>query len=386
MPQEFLIERVVDEEKQEIIIEEIPEWVKLLRGSIVNAEQLASALSIDIDKSRIREIIKKYPMRINSYYLSLIKEKDDPIWKQCIPDKRELMDMHGVEDPLCEETSSPIPGLIHRYPDRVLLLISNQCAMFCRFCTRKRKVGDPFKRITKEQIMKGIDYIKMHTEVKDVILSGGDPLLLRDNLIEFVLKELRKIPHLKIIRIGTRVPCTLPQRITPELCEILKKYHPLYINVHFNHPREITEEAKKACEMLADTGIPLGNQCVLLKGVNDKPEVMMELVQKLLEIRVKPYYIYQADLVKGTEHFKTKIKVGLDIIKSIRGFTSGMAVPHFVVDLPGGGGKVPLLPEYLIENKDGKITFTNYENKIFTYYDIEDYNDDRFVQKKLKNY
>ena len=343
-------------------------WKEIMKDSIVSAEQLAAICKCTINAQELNDIIKKYPMRINPYFLSLIKSKDDPIWKQCIPDRNELINSDVMsEDPLCEERDSPVSGLTHRYPDRVLLLVSNQCATYCRFCTRKRKVGDPFKRITKDQIMKGIEYIKEHKEIRDVLLSGGDPLLLSDSYIEWILKEVRAIPHVEIIRIGTRVPCTLPQRITPELCKILKKYHPLYINTHFNHPSEITEESKAACEMLSDAGIPLGNQSVLLKGINDDPAVMKELMHKLLMIRVKPYYIYQADLVKGTEHFRTKIKAGLDVIKALRGHTSGLAVPQYIIDAPGGGGKIPLLPEYVVSYSDSKIVLRNYADKEYTY-------------------
>jgi len=244
--------------------------------------------------------------------------------------------------------------------------------MYCRFCTRKRKVGDPFKRITKEQIMKGIVYIKEHNEVRDVILSGGDPLLLKDSTLEWILRELRRIKHLEIIRIGTRVPCTLPQRITPELCDMLRKYHPLYLNTHFNHPREVTEEAKKACAMLADVGIPLGCQTVLLRGVNDSPQVMKELMHKLLQIRVKPYYIYQCDLTRGVNHFRTRVDVGLEVICGLRGHTSGLAVPHYIIDTPGGGGKIPLLPEYVVSRSKTSIALRNYEGRVFEYPEPQD--------------
>ncbi len=348
-------------------IEKVEVWEELLKRSIVNEEQLDLICRGDINRDQIKEVIKKYPMRINPYYLSLIKKKEDAIWKQCIPDIRELEDPEGFEDPLCEERDSPVPGLTHRYPDRVLLLVCNQCAMYCRFCTRKRKVGDPFKRITKEQIMKGIEYIQQHPEIRDVLLSGGDPFLLSDSYLEWILKEIRKISHVEIIRIGTRVPCALPHRITPELCEMLKKYHPLYVNVHFAHPDEITELSAEACNMLANVGIPLSSQTVLLKGVNDDPEVMKALMQKLLQTRVRPYYIYQADMTKGINHFRTKIEKGIEIIKSIQGHTSGLAVPHFVIDSPGGGGKIPILPDYVVNRDDKKIVLKNYSGKTYTY-------------------
>jgi len=348
-------------------IEQVELWEELLKKSIVSEGQLDTICKGNIDKEKLKEVIKKYPMRINPYYLSLIKKKDDAIWKQCIPDVKELEDPEGFEDPLCEERDSPVPGLTHRYPDRVLFLVCNQCAMYCRFCTRKRKVGDPFKRITKGQILKGIEYIREHPEIRDVLLSGGDPFLLSDSYLEWILKELRKIPHVEIIRIGTRVPAALPHRITAELCNMLKKYHPLYVNVHFAHPDEITELSAQACGMLSDAGIPLSSQTVLLKGVNDDPAIMKGLMQRLLEIRVRPYYIYQADMTKGINHFRTKIEKGIGIIKAIQGWTSGLAVPHFVLDTPGGGGKIPLLPNYVIDRDDKKIVLKNYSGKTYTY-------------------
>lgn len=345
-------------------------WRELLKKSIVDSEELDSVCKGDVRKEIIAEVIKKYPMRINPYYLSLIKKKDDAIWKQCIPDEKELKDEKGMADPLCEERDSPVSGLVHRYPDRVLLMVSNNCTMYCRFCTRKRRVGDPFKRITKEQIMGGIQYIKFHPEVRDVILSGGDPFLLSDMYLEFILKELKNIPHVEVIRIDTRIPCALPQRVTPELCNMLKKYHPLYINTHFNHPNEITEESRKACEMLADAGIPLGNQTVLLKDVNDDSVVMKKLMQELLKIRVKPYYIYMPDLVKGTSHFRPKLEEGLEIIKALRGFTSGMAVPQLIIDGQGGKGKIPILPDYVVEKREDNVILKNYKGEVVEYPEV----------------
>ena len=353
-------------------LEKVEVWEEFLQRSITTVEQLDASCKGDIKKELLAKVTKKYPMRVNPYYLSLIRKRDDPIWKQCVADVKELEDDKGVPDPLCEERDSPVPGLVHRYPDRALLLVSNQCAMYCRFCTRKRKVGDPFKRITKEQIMLGIEYIRNHPEVRDVILSGGDPLLLSDSFLEFVLKAIRAIPHVEIIRIGTRVPCALPQRVTPKLCEMLKKYHPLYINVHFNHPHEITEESSKACGLLANAGIPLGNQSVLLKGVNDNPQVMKKLMQLLLKIRVKPYYIYMPDLVQGTTHFRPKLEKGLEIIHAIQGHTSGMAVPQLIIDAQDGKGKIPVLPEYLVKRNDNQVILRNYSGDLVEYTDCVD--------------
>lgn len=342
------------------------DWKKLLKNSL-SSVQVMNHLLTESEINEINEVITTYPMRINQYYFGLIKSKNDPIWKQCVPSIEELDDIEGLEDPLHEEADSPVPGLTHRYPDRVLLLISSECAMYCRFCTRKRKVGTNKMVINKSQILKGIEYIKKHVEIRDVILSGGDPLLLSDELLHGILSRLRRIPHLEIIRIGTRVPCTLPQRITKNLCNILKKFHPIYINTHFNHPNEITRESRKACTMLADVGIPLGNQSVLLKGVNDDPDSLKLLYQKLLTMRVKPYYLFQADYVKGSNHFRTPIKSGLDIIKGLRGHTSGLAVPHFVIDTPGGGGKIAIIPKCIVELTEDRILLENYESKVFEY-------------------
>ncbi|MBN2422838.1 KamA family radical SAM protein [Candidatus Woesearchaeota archaeon] len=314
---------------------------------------------------QIEKVKRKYPMKVSKYYLDLIKEKNDPIWKQCIPSIEELNDNVNEEDPLHEEKYSPVSYLVHRYPDRVLLLVSNRCAMYCRFCTRKRKVGR-IVDITKEHILNAISYIKKHKEIRDVIVSGGDPLMLRDKEIEFVLKNLRQIKHVEIIRIGTRIPCTYPMRVTKKLCNMLKKYHPLYINLHFEHPDEITEESSRACRMLSNAGIPLGNQCVLLNGVNNDPKVLKDLFQKLLTIRVKPYYMYQADQVKGTDHFRTNVQDGLKIIEKLTGFTSGLCVPHYVID-SYGGGKIPILPEYMLYKNNEKVVLRNFEGKTVDY-------------------
>ena len=346
----------------------------LPKTSISSTNSLIAALShknISLTSSEIKNIenvIQKYPMLISPHYFSLIKKKNDPIWNQSIPSIEEVLDLRGEEDPLNEENE--IPFLTHRYPDRALLLVSNTCAMYCRFCTRKRKVGEVRKNPSMEDIRKAINYIKDHSEIRDVILSGGDPLLLGDKKLEKIIVELRTIPHIEMIRIGTRVPCVMPSRITDDLCNMLRKYNkrpPLYINTHFEHPSEITEEVRIACEKLIDSGIQLGNQSVILKGVNDKPKIFKELNQKLLSIGVKPYYMYQPDLVKGACHFICPVERGLEIIKSIRGHTSGMAVPQFVIDAPGGGGKIPLLPEYAKINRDGSVSMKNYKDKDYSY-------------------
>ena len=341
-----------------------PSWRQILSKSMTTPQDLPP--SFEIEEAEIQKVIGQYPMIINPYYFSLIKHKDDGIYKQCIPDPLEISDNKGLEDPLNEEGLSPVQGLTHKYPDRVLFLVSSRCAMYCRFCNRKRKVGKT-SMVSKESIKEGIAYIRGHGEIRDVLLSGGDPLLLENRKIFHILDELRSISHVEIIRIGTRVPCTLPQRITPQLVNILKKFNPLYIHTHFNHPAEITPEASLACIRLADAGIPLGCQTVLLKNVNDDADIIKDLMQKLLSIRVRPYYLFQADLARGTSHFWTPLSKGLGIMAGLQGHTSGLCVPHFVVDLPGGGGKVPLLPEYVIDVNEDYITLKNYMEKEYKY-------------------
>jgi lysine 2,3-aminomutase len=328
----------------------------------------------------MQQVTITYPMKVNPYYLSLIREVGDGIWNQCIPHPDEITGQHGVLDPLHEEIDSPVPGLVHRYPDRVLVMASNVCPIYCRFCTRKRRVGcqgefQNQQSLTDTQFEKIIAYLRQHNEVRDVILSGGDPLMLSTSRIEYFLRGLKSVPHVEIIRIGTRIPCAYPTRIDENLCSMLKKYHPLYVNVHFNHPAELTSEAADACAMLADAGIPLGNQSVLLNGVNNDPETMKELVLGLLKMRIKPYYIYIPDNVRGTTHFQTSIRAGLEIIEDLRGWVSGMAVPHLVIDIEGGGGKIPLLPEYIDAVDGNRYTVRNYKGDRFYYYDNENHHD-----------
>jgi lysine 2,3-aminomutase len=364
-------------------------WQELLRQSINSANDLVKRF--DFDKELAERLNRLFHIRVNPYYLGLIRYPGDPIWLQCMPDARELEEDGLPEDPLGEDAQSPVPSITHRYPDRVLFLTTSQCSMYCRFCTRKRKVSDSSK-INMKFIQDGIDYIAAHPEVRDVILSGGDPLMLTDFLLERILKGLRAIPHVEIIRLGTKMPCVLPQRITPKLCKMIRKYHPIYVNTHFNHPWECTPEAKKACEMLADAGCPVGNQAVLMKGVNDDPQVMLELVRKLLAMRVRPYYLYQADLTKGTNYFRTPIKVGLEIMDKLRGWTSGLAIPSYVIDAPGGGGKIPLLPQYVLYHDEEKIVLRNYKHQVYEYPEVqeEEYKEKiepvpmQFMRKKMK--
>lgn len=346
-----------------------PLWKQILSQSLTTPRDLSQFF--EIDEAALKKIVDHYPMRINPYYFNLIRKKNDPIYRQCVPDTREISEKNGIKDPLNEEGLSPVPGLTHRYPDRVLFLVSAQCAVYCRFCNRKRKVGHS-SMVTKRSIKEGLSYIKGNKRIRDVLLSGGDPLLLENRTLHSILTELRSIDHVEVIRIGTRVPCTLPQRITQPLAEMLKKFHPLYIHTHFNHPHEITPEASLACKRLADAGIPLGCQIVLLKGINDDLRTMKHLVQKLLKIRVRPYYLFQADLARGTSHFWTSIDTGLKIISGLQGHTSGLCVPHFALDLPGGGGKVPLLPEYVVEKNKDSLVIKNYLGQKYRYplYDI----------------
>jgi len=344
-------------------------WQEMIRNSVSSVDHLVEKFNIERETAEKLDVF--FQARINPYYLSLIRHPGDPIWLQCVPDAKELEDIDAEDDPLHEDDMSPVPNITHRYPDRALFLVTSQCGLYCRFCTRKRKVGDQSK-ISMRTLESAFKYLEDHTEISDVILSGGDPLMLTDTMLEKILLRLREIKHIQIIRLGTKMPCVLPQRITPQLCDMLKKYHPIYVNTHFNHPWEITEESKKACGMLADAGVPVGNQCVLMKDVNDNPDTMKQLMKGLLAMRVRPYYIYMADLTKGANHFRTPIKVGLDIMDKLRGHISGLAVPHFVIDAPGGGGKIPLLPNYVISQDENKIVLRNFEYNIYEYPDVRD--------------
>ncbi len=350
--------------KQDIPKYRFGDWRRMLSDAVTSADELSTFFTID--QKSIASVTPTYPMRINPYYLSLIQHEDDPIWKQAVPDTMEIQDRSGEKDPLCEERQSPVPNLIHRYPDRVLFMVTKECALNCRFCLRKGRVGSR-PSATDDLIESGIDYIRGHKSIQEVILSGGDPLMLEDDALNGLLHKLRKIPHVDIIRIHTRMPCALPHRITRDLVTILKQYPPLYLNAHFNHPGEITSQAAEACHILANAGIPLGSQTVLLKGVNDNSAVMRHLMRELIKIRVKPYYIHHPDPVRGTRHFRPSLQRGIKIMETLRGHISGMCVPHYVIDLPGGGGKVPLLPNDMKEIKNGRIRVRNYKGEMFEY-------------------
>lgn len=344
---------------------EVEMWQQELWDAIFDSDELAKIFPVC---KELRETSEVYPLRITRHYLGLIREPGDPIWRQCIPHPAELEDFSQLSDPLHEEELSPVTGLIHRYPDRVVWLVSPTCAVFCRFCMRKRQFGCGGSPHALNQAAV-LEYLAAHSEVRDIVLSGGDPLLLADDVLDDILVKIRKIPHIEMIRIGTRVPVTLPSRITGNLCRMLAKHHPLYINTHFNHPTEIGPASAAACGKLADAGIQLGNQSVLLRGVNDSTEVMRSLVRRLLSIRVRPYYLHQMDLVRGTAHFRTGIARGLEILTGLRGHVSGLGIPHYVVDLPGGKGKVPVLPEDA--HREGNTWFfRNYLGEVVEYRDV----------------
>ncbi|EHJ01190.1 lysine-2,3-aminomutase [Clostridium sp. DL-VIII] len=361
---------------KDVTKEQWNDWKWQIANRITTVDELEQVVSLtEEEKLGVNASLKKLKMAITPYYATLIDSDDYncPIRRQAIPTIHETeISEYDISDPLHETVDSPVPGLTHRYPDRVLLLITEQCSMYCRHCTRRRFAGHEDSSLCNDDILKAIEYIKVHKEVRDVLLSGGDALCVSDEKLEFILKKLREIEHVEVIRIGTRVPVVMPQRITSNLCNIIKKYHPVWINTHFNHPKEITKEAMLACKMLADSGIPLGNQSVLLKNINDCPYIMKDLVQKLVKNRVRPYYIYQCDLSEGIEHFRTPVSAGIEIIELLRGHTSGFAVPTFVIDAPGGGGKIPINPQYLVSQSPEKLVLRNYEGILCTYTEPSD--------------
>jgi lysine 2,3-aminomutase len=367
-------DRINKEEVSKILLEKWTDWKWQVKNTIRKVPTVEKILGIKfspLERQKIEDTINKFPMAITPYYLSLVDAEDyknDAIFKQCFPSIEELyLSNYDMQDPLHEDKDSPVLGITHRYPDRVLFHVSNVCAMYCRHCTRKRKVGDIDSIPSKDKIKNGIEYIKNTPVVRDVLLSGGDPLLLSDEYLDWILQEISSIPHVEIIRIGTRTPVVLPFRITDNLVKIFKKYDNIWINTHFNHPREITKPSRVALKKLALAGIPLGNQSVLLRDVNDCPRIMKNLVQKLVANRVRPYYLYQCDLSEGLEHFRTNVGKGIEIMESLIGHTSGLAVPTYVIDAPGGGGKIPVLPNYLVSWSTTKVVLRNYEGVITTY-------------------
>ncbi|HON87940.1 MAG TPA: lysine 2,3-aminomutase [Spirochaetia bacterium] len=365
---------------KDVTPEEWNDWHWQMRNDIKDVETLAKVIPLsDQEKADIGAVLKTFRMAITPYYASLIDRNNPtcPVRLQAIP---RIMETHFSEsdqaDPLHEDVDSPVPGLTHRYPDRVLLLVTHICSMNCRHCTRRRIVGEEDQHMLESQIDAAVEYIKKTPIIRDVLISGGDPFVLSDERLESIIQKIRAIPHVEIIRIGTRTPVVMPMRITDNLVNMLKKYHPIFINTHFNHPKEITAEAREACRKLADAGIPLGNQTVLLRDVNDCPVIMKKLMQKLLTIRVRPYYIYQCDLSMGIEHFRTPVSKGIEIIENLRGHTTGLAVPTFVIDAPGGGGKTPVMPDYVITRNEKRVILRNYEGVITTYDEPDSYRED----------
>ncbi|OGP88462.1 MAG: lysine 2,3-aminomutase [Deltaproteobacteria bacterium RBG_16_48_10] len=379
----FLFPTPAEQERIEVTKETVPspwqdvserewnDWRWQLRHRVTTLDQLKEILELTPEEIEgIQHSKGRLALAVTPYFVSLMDpiNPNCPIRRQAIPRIEEFhVSTSDMVDPCGEDKDSPVPGLVHRYPDRVLLLVTDQCAAYCRYCTRRRLVGSHEKSITQGNFEEVLKYLRSHRKVRDVLLSGGDPLLLENERLEEILSRLRTIPHLELLRIGTRAPVTLPQRITSGLARMLRKYHPLMISIHFTHPKEITDSVKKACSELADAGIPLGSQTVLLKSINDKPYIMKKLVHELLKIRVRPYYIYQCDLAVGTEHFRTSVATGIQIIEKLRGYTTGYAVPTYVIDAPGGGGKIPIEPDYLVSRGKGKIILRNYEGKVFKY-------------------
>ena len=366
---------------KDVTDEQWNDWTWQVSNRLTTVEAIAQVVNLtDQEKEDISKVMDGFRVGITPYYASLMDPDDPrcPVRMQAVPVLAETQWTDAdMADPLHEDEDSPAPGLTHRYPDRVLFLITDQCSMYCRHCTRRRLAGEKDGSRSREDIDACIEYIRSNPAVRDVLLSGGDCLCVRDDVLEYIFQKLREIPHVEIIRLGSRTPVVMPQRITPELCNMIKKYHPIWLNTHFNHSKEMTEEARKACAMLADAGIPLGNQTVLLRGVNDCPHIMRDLMHNLVKNRVRPYYIYQCDLSLGIGHFRTSVSAGIGIIEGLRGHTSGYAVPTFVVDAPGGGGKIPVMPQYIISQSPNKVILRNYEGVITTYSEPEG-------QKKLE--
>jgi lysine 2,3-aminomutase len=373
-------QRIADSLSEQPLAADWSDWKWQIRHSIRDIDTVERLLGVQFEpeyRRRLERVINTFPISITPYYFSLIDPVDwrnDPVFRQSVPDPREL-DIADCDmaDPLHEDADSPAPLVTHRYPDRVLVHVSNVCSMYCRHCTRKRKVGDKDHIPQHDELASAIEYIRRTPSVRDVLLSGGDPLMLSDSQLDAILTEIRAIKHVEIVRIGTRMPVVLPQRITPALVEMLKKHHPLWINTHFNHPREFTSSSKQALRRLADAGIPLGNQTVLLAGVNDCPRIMKTLMHKLVVNRTRPYYLYQCDLSEGLSHFRTPVGKGVEIMESLIGHTSGFAVPTYVIDAPGGGGKIPITPQYMISSCTNKVVLRNYEGVITTYREPDSY-------------
>jgi lysine 2,3-aminomutase len=361
---------------QDIPDEKWNDWRWQLSHRLNTVEDFEKVFALTASEKEALRSGHLFRVEITPYYASLIDPHDpnDPIRRQVVPTAAEIVPFTGMmEDSLAEDMHSPVAGLVHRYPDRVLMLVTTQCASYCRYCTRGRIVGDPNATFSRDEFEQQIDYLKRTPQVRDVLLSGGDPLVLAPKLLEELLTRIREIPHIEVIRIGSRVPVFMPMRVTDELTSMLRQFHPLWMNIHVNHPNEISAELAEACDKLNDAGIPLGNQSVLLRGINDCVNIQRKLVQALVRIRVRPYYLYQCDLVEGAGHFRTPVAKGIEIIEGLRGHTSGFAVPTYVVDAPGGGGKIPVMPNYLISASDHKVVLRNYEGFITTYEEPVEY-------------
>lgn len=347
------------------------DWEWQFSHRVTDVEQLRLPWLTRKKRSVLKEVCTRFPMAVPPYYLSLADPDDpgDPIIRQVLPSIQELIpDAAASADPLREEENTPVRGLTHRYPDRALFVVTSVCAAYCRHCTRKRKWNEGFGTpLTAPEVTRAIAYLRSHPEIRDVLVSGGDPLCLPLPLLAHILEKVRGTPHVEIIRIGTRIPVVLPQRINTPLLDVLERNGPLWVNTQFNHPREVTGESARACDLLLRRGIPVSNQTVLLRGINDRPDIIEELNRALLRIKVRPYYLFQCDPVVGTEHFRTSVWTGVKIMEHLRGRVSGLAIPHFVIDLPGGGGKVPLLPDYIVSQDEQQITFRNYEGKLFVH-------------------
>ena len=357
------------------------DWRWQLRNRVKTLDQLKELVSLHPDEvAGLKVSSGKLATSITPYWIALMDKEDPrcPARRQMVPNIAEsYTGKHEYVDPCGEDSDSPCPGLVHRYPDRVLLLVTDKCACYCRFCTRKRIVSDEEDIALEHRIEQAISYIKKNKQIRDVLISGGDPLILSDTKLEYIISSLRKVPQIEIIRIGTRIPLTLPYRITPRLVDMLAKYHPLWISLHVNHPMELTSDVLDACNRLANKGIPLGSQTVLLRGINDNPMVMSRLMHKLMTFRIRPYYLYQCDPVLGTGHFQTTIAKGIEMIESLRGFTSGYAVPTYVVDAPGGGGKVPINPNYVVKYDKGKLIVRNFAGKKYEYHEVSTKNSNK---------
>jgi len=374
MPQPFVSKRAP-------IYSDVPDekwndWRWQISNRLNSVEDIEKVINLTDSERKALNTSGLFRVDVTPYFISLIHPDDieDPVRKQIIPRAEEMQAFTAMmEDSLAEDRHSPVPGLVHRYPDRVLMLVTTQCASYCRYCTRARIVGDPGQTFNRHEFEMQIEYIKNTPQIRDVLLSGGDPLVLAPKILEELLTRLREIPHVEIIRIGSRVPVFMPQRITQELCDMLARFHPLWMNIHVNHPNEISAELEAATDRLSRAGIQLGNQSVLLAGVNDCVHIQRDLVQKLVRIRVRPYYLYQCDLVEGAGHFRTPVSKGIEIIEGLRGHTSGYAVPQYIVDAPGGGGKIPVMPNYQVSASDHKIILRNYEGYITTYEEPTEY-------------